>query len=85
MLYRSSLHQNTSTTVSRVSTQGAILNVGENAMRPDDAEMLAALRQSLNDLENVKLLNPDDLEIIALKASLRERIASIQNADAEGK
>ena len=53
-------------------------------MRHEEAEILAALRRSLDNLEKVKLINPDDIEILALKASLRQRIADIQDADAEG-
>jgi hypothetical protein len=49
-------------------------------MRHEDAEMLAALRQSLDDLEKVKLISPDDIQILALKSSLRQRIAEIQKA-----
>jgi len=52
-------------------------------MRHHDPEMLAALRQSLDDLENMKLISPDDLAIVALKASLRQRIADIENAGAK--
>lgn len=43
--------------------------------------MLAALRQSLDDLQKVKLISPD--EIVALKTSLRQRITSIDDADAK--
>lgn len=49
-------------------------------MRREDVEMLAALKQSLNDLENITLLNPDDLELVALKNNLRERIATLEKA-----
>lgn len=52
-------------------------------MRHHDAEMLAALRQALNDLEHVKLINPDDPDFVALKSNLRQRIADIENAVAE--
>lgn len=53
--------------------------------RHEDAEMLTALKQSLRDLENVKLLSPDDVEIVALKTSLRQKVACIEDAVAEGK
>ena len=72
-------------TVSKVSKQNDILSHKGNAnMRHEDAEMLAALRQSLDDLEKVKLISPDDPEIIGLKTNLRQRIAAIQEGDAKG-
>ena len=49
-------------------------------MRQTDAEMLATLRQSLDDLEKVKLISPQDVQVLALKASLRQKIAEIQKA-----
>ena len=47
-------------------------------MHQADAEMLATLRQSLDDLERVKLICPEDIQVLALKASLRRKIAEIQ-------
>ena len=46
-------------------------------LRHNDTEMLAALRQSLKDLENVKLIKPG--AIADLKASLRQRIAGLED------
>jgi hypothetical protein len=42
------------------------------------ADLLAALKQSLHDLENVKLLSPDDLDIVELRRDLKEKIAAIE-------
>lgn len=42
------------------------------------AELLEAMKQSLHDLENLKLLSPNDLEILGLRRSLRERIAVLE-------
>jgi hypothetical protein len=36
------------------------------------------MRDCLRDLENVKLLNPDDLDIIEQKRALREQIAQLE-------
>jgi len=69
--------------VSNPGKQDAILGEGNANMRHEDAEMLAALRQSLDDLEKVKLISPDDLQVLALKASLRQKIAEIQKTAAK--
>lgn len=42
------------------------------------ADLLNALRQSLREVENLKLLSPDDLDILDLRRSLKERIAAIE-------
>ena len=41
-------------------------------------DLLQALKQSLLDLDNLKLLNPDDLGILDLRRSLREQIAALE-------
>ena len=37
--------------------------------------------ECLQDLENVELLSPDDLDIIDEKRSLRQKIAELERAD----
>jgi hypothetical protein len=41
-------------------------------------DLLHALKQSLRDLENLKLLSPKDLDIPALRRDLKEKIAAIE-------
>jgi hypothetical protein len=45
------------------------------------AELIAAMKQSLRDLEDVKLLSPDDLDIIDQKRILRQNIAELEKED----
>ncbi|HXU14134.1 MAG TPA: hypothetical protein VN708_03315 [Terriglobales bacterium] len=42
------------------------------------ADLLQAMKDCLRDLENLKLLSPDDLEIFNLRRSLKERIAELE-------
>ncbi len=42
------------------------------------AELLEALRQSLRDLEKIKLLSPDDLHIIEVRRNLKAKIAAME-------
>ena len=42
-------------------------------------DLLAAMKLCLHDLEELKLLNPDDLEIIDEKRILRKRIAKLED------
>lgn len=41
-------------------------------------EWLDAMKDCLRDLENIKLLSPDDLDILAQKRALREKIAELE-------
>ena len=41
-------------------------------------ELLAAMKSNLRDLENIRLLGPDDLEILTLRRYLRARIAELE-------
>lgn len=41
-------------------------------------DLLQAMKASLHDLENLKLLSPDDLEILNLRHSLQNRIAALE-------
>ena len=45
---------------------------------PLKLELLDAMKDCLRDLESVKLLSPDDLDIIAQKRTLREKIAQLE-------
>ena len=47
-------------------------------------ELLDAMKDCLRDLENVKLLSPDDLDIIDEKRILRQQIDKLQNEDSDG-
>ena len=52
-----------------------------------EREMLDAMKASLRDLQNVKLLSPSDLDILSLRRELRAKIADLEKretlADAE--
>jgi hypothetical protein len=41
-------------------------------------ELLAAMKGCLRDLENTRLINPDDLDIIDEKRILRQQIAALK-------
>jgi hypothetical protein len=47
-------------------------------------ELLDAMKNRLDDLENVKLLSPDDLDIIDEKRILRQKIAKMEQEDSDG-
>ena len=44
-------------------------------------ELLAAMKDCLRGLENVKLTSPDDIDIIYHKRVLCEKIAELENED----
>jgi hypothetical protein len=48
------------------------------------ADLLDAMKDCLRDLENVKLLSPDDLDILDEKRSLRQKIDKLENEDSDG-
>jgi len=49
-----------------------------------EPELLDALKDSLHDLENVKLISPDDLDIIDEKRILRQKIAELERENSDG-
>lgn len=46
-----------------------------------DREMLDAMKASLRDLQNVKLLGPNDLDILSLRRELRAKIADLEKRE----
>lgn len=46
-----------------------------------DREMLDAMKASLRDLQNVKLLSPNDLDILSLRRELRAKIADLEKRE----
>jgi len=46
-------------------------------------ELLGAMKDCLRDLENVKLLSPDDLDIIDQKRILRQKIAELEKEESD--
>ena len=48
------------------------------------AELLRAMKECLNDLENTALLSPDDLDIIDRKQIILEQIVALGREDADG-
>lgn len=47
------------------------------------ADLLQAMKQSLRDLDNLKLLNPNDLEILHLRRTLRKQIDRLERQQSE--
>ena len=48
-------------------------------MRPvHQPDLLADMKNNLRDLENIRLLGPNDLEILTLRRYLRARIAELE-------
>jgi len=45
-----------------------------------EAQSLTALKALLRDLENSKLIYPDDLSILSLKRDLKKKIAALEEA-----
>jgi hypothetical protein len=48
------------------------------------ADLLDAMKDCLRDLEIVKLLSPDDLDILDEKRILRQKIDELENEDSDG-
>jgi hypothetical protein len=46
--------------------------------------LLGAMKDRLRDLENVKLISPDDLDIIDQKRILRQKIGELERKDSDG-
>jgi len=46
-------------------------------------ELMDAMKDCLRDLENTKLISPDDLDIIDEKRILRQKIAQLENEDSD--
>ena len=49
------------------------------------ADLLEAMRESLHNLENLKLLSPDDLDILDLRRNLKGQIAVLERQQSQGK
>ena len=47
-------------------------------------ELVEAMKDCLRDLENTKLISPDDLDIIDEKRILRQKIAELEKEDSGG-
>ena len=47
-------------------------------------EFVAAMKDCLRDLENTKLISPDDLDIIDEKRILRQKIAELERENSDG-
>jgi len=45
--------------------------------------LLRVMKDCLRDLENVKLISPDDLDIIDEKRILRQKIAELEREDSD--
>lgn len=48
-----------------------------------ETDLLQALKQSLHDLDNLKLLSPNQREILDLRRSLKEQIAALERQQSE--
>ncbi len=49
-----------------------------------EPELLDVLKDSLQDLEGVQLISPEDIEIIAEKRILRQKIEELEREDSDG-
>jgi hypothetical protein len=49
-----------------------------------EPELLDAMKDCLRDLENVRLISPDDLDIIDQKRILRQKIAELEKESYDG-
>jgi hypothetical protein len=49
------------------------------------ADLLEAMRECLRNLENLKLLSPDDLDILDLRRDLKEKIAVLERQQSQQK
>lgn len=47
------------------------------------ADLLQAMKQSLRDLDNLKLLSPGDIEILNLRRTLREQIRTLERQQSQ--
>jgi hypothetical protein len=47
------------------------------------AELLHALKRNLRDLEGIRLISPDDLDIINEKRILRQQIAELEKGGSD--
>jgi hypothetical protein len=50
-----------------------------------EPELLDAMKDCLRELENVRLISPDDLDIIDQKRILRQKIAELEKEDSNGR
>jgi hypothetical protein len=48
-------------------------------------QLLEAMKDCLRDLESVKLISPDDLDIVDQKRILRHEIAELEKEDSDGR
>ena len=48
-------------------------------------ELVDAMKECLRDLENTKLISPNDLDIVVEKRILRQKIAELENEDSQKK
>jgi hypothetical protein len=49
-----------------------------------EPELLEVMKDCLPNLENVRLISPDDLDIIDQKRILRQKIAEFEKEDSDG-
>jgi hypothetical protein len=48
-------------------------------------ELVDAMKDCLRNLENTKLISPNDLDIVVEKRILRQKIAELENEDSQKK
>ena len=48
-----------------------------------NADLLEAMKDSLHHLENLKLLSPNDLEILNLRRTLKEQITALERDESQ--
>lgn len=62
-----------------------ILKPGCAMLHVPKPELVEAMKDCLRNLENTKLISPNDLDIIDEKRILRQKIAELENEDSQKK
>jgi 3-methyladenine DNA glycosylase AlkC len=65
------------------SARFGILKTGVNMRRVPKSELLKAMKSSLRELENVKILSPDDIEILRLRRTVRQQIDQLEKENSQ--
>jgi hypothetical protein len=62
-----------------------ILGPGSAMRHVPKPELVDAMKDCLRNLENTKLISPNDLDIVVEKRILRQKIAELENEDSQKK
>jgi hypothetical protein len=62
-----------------IEQHAIVCHHGSNMRDAPNAEMLQAMKESLRSLENAKLINPEDIELLTLKRALQAKIEELES------